>query len=381
MNTFGQGWRETWRRILSDAGARLLLLAAPVLYSLFYPLPYLRELVREVPIAVVDCDHSSLSRQLLRYVEAHETLTIAARFDSVHAAEAAVRDGLVRGYLIVPARFRADVLQGRATTLAYGGDATYFLQFKQVLTGFAEAAGTLNAGIKARHLIAAGRHPGQVAAALVPVSPRLHPVGNTREGYAGYLIPGVFLLILQQTLLFGVGLLRGTACEDRTGPLSPTRRGLAGAVAALVTLYGAHAAFHLGVVSWIFDLPSRGPIASVALFLAPFLLASVLFAIALSGSCRRREDSIHLFLVTSFPCLFLAGASWPLELMPPPLPVLARLIPCTGGMQGLLRLNSLQAEWPEVFEWWILLWGLAALYTWPAWLSWRRMAPAGARPA
>jgi ABC-2 type transport system permease protein len=381
VNTFGQGWSETWRRILTDAGARLLLIAAPVLYSLFYPLPYLRELVREVPIAVVDFDHSSLSRQLLRWAEAHETLTIAARFDTVPAAEAAVRDGLVRGYLIVPARFRADVLHGRATTLAYGGDATYFLQFKQVLTGFAESIGTLNGGIKARQAVAAGRHPVQAVAALTPVALRLHPVGNTREGYAGYLIPGVFLLILQQTLLFGVGLLRGTACEGGSGPLNPTRRGLAGAVAALAVLYSAHAAFHVGMVAWIFDLPSRGHAGQVALFLAPFILASVLFAIALSGCCRRREVSVHLFLATSFPCLFLAGASWPLELMPPPLPALARLIPCTAGMQGLLRLNSLQAEWSEVFDWWILLWGLAALYAWPAWLSWRRMAPAGARPA
>ena len=95
MTTFAQGWRETWRRLLTDSGARLLLVAAPILYSLFYPLPYLGELVREVPVAVVDLDHSSLSRQLVRFADAHENLRVVARFDSLAAAEAAVGLALI----------------------------------------------------------------------------------------------------------------------------------------------------------------------------------------------------------------------------------------------------------------------------------------------
>jgi ABC-2 type transport system permease protein len=381
MITFLQGWQETWRRIFTDPGARLLLVAAPVLYSLFYPLPYLREIIRDVPVAVVDFDRSSLSRQLVRYTEAHENLRVAAHFESVAEAEAAVKDGRLRGYLIVPAHFRQDVLRGRETTVAYGGDATYFLQFKQALAGFAETVGTLNAGIKARQLLAAGRNREQALAAVAPATLRPHPLGNTREGYAGYLIPGVFLIILQQTLLLGVGLLRGTACEDGLGTLLLSRRGLAGVVTALVTLYAAHAAFHLGFVSLIYDLPSHGRLALIALFLVPFLLACVLLALAASGCCTRREESIHLFLVTSVPVLFLAGSSWPFEMMPEPLQWLARLVPSTAGIQGVLRLNSLQASWAEVSSWWWLLWGLAALFAWPAWRSWRKLAsPAPARP-
>ena len=371
MNTFLEGWRETWRRVLTDSGASLLLIGAPILYSLFYPLPYVREIVREVPIAVVDLDHSSLSRQLARYAEAHEALHIVDRLPSVAAAESAVKAGRLRGYLIVPAHFRADVLRGRDTVVAYGGDATYFLQFKQMLTGFAESIGTLNAGIKARQSLAAGQSRAQALAALSPVMLRAHPLGNTREGYASYLIPGVFLLILQQTLILGVGLLRGTAYEDRGRPRNPNRRGFAGMVTALFTLYAAHAAFFLGAVAWIYDLPTHGHLGRLALFLAPFLLASVLLAVALSGFCTRRESSIHLFLITSIPFLFLAGVNWPFEMMPASLQWLARLLPSTAGIQGALRLGSLQAQWTEVFRWWLLLWGLAALYAWPAWRSWR----------
>lgn len=372
MTAFFQGWSGTWRRVFTDNGARLLLVVAPVLYSLFYPLPYLREIVREVPVAVVDLDRSSLSRQLGRYVAAHETLRIAARLDSVMEAEAAVRTGCVRGYLVVPAGFRADTLRGREVAVAYGGDATYFLLFKQVLTGFAEAAGTLNAGVKARLALAAGQNREQARVSISPVTLRAHPAGNTREGYASYLIPSVFLLILQQTLLLGIGLLRGTARERPAAGSGLAPAAFAGVIAAFVTLYAAHAALHLGLAAWLYDLPTHGRLGLLGLFLAPYLLASVLFALALSGFCRRRESSIHLFLLTSIPFLFLAGASWPFEMMPAPLPWLARLVPSTAGIQGMLLLNSLEARWAEVVDWWLVLWGLAALFAWPAWRSWRQ---------
>lgn len=373
MTTFARGWSETWRRIVTDQGARLLLIAAPILYSLFYPLPYLREIIRETPIAVVDYDGSSLSRQLVRYADAHESLAVAARLDSVAMAEAAVKEGRVRGYLVVPAHFRADVLRGRDAAVAYGGDATYFLQFKQVLTGFAESAGALNASIKARQALAAGLSREQARTAVMPVALRMHPVGNTREGYASYLIPGVFLLILQQALVLGVGLLRGTARESGAAAPVVSLAGLLGAGAALVVLYAGHAAFHLGAAAWVYDLPTHGRLGTLTLFLAPFLMVCVMFALALSGLCLRRKSSIHWFLITALPFLFLAGASWPFEMIPVPLQWLARLIPSTAGIQGMLRLNSLQANWSEVSGWWWLLWAQIAIFAWPAWCSWRRI--------
>jgi len=374
MTTFARGWSEAWRRIVKDNGARLLLIAAPVLYSLFYPLPYLREIIRETPIAVVDHDRSSQSRQLVRYADAHEMLRVAARYESVQSAETGVKEGVVRGYLVVPAHFRADLLRGREATVAYGGDATYFLQFKQVLTGFAEATGTLNAAVKARQALAAGLTRERARAAVAPVVLRAHPVGNTREGYGSYLIPGVFLLILQQTLLLGVGMLRGTARESGAAAPVVTPAGLVGAAAALVTLYAAHAAFALGMAAWIFDLPTHGQLATLALFFGLFLVAGVVFALALSGLCATREASIQLFLLTSIPFLFLAGVGWPFEMIPVPLQWFACLLPSTAGIQGVLRLNSLQATWPEVAGWWWLLWAQIAIFAWPAWRSWRRLA-------
>ena len=370
MSSFAQGWRDMWRRVFTDAGALLLLVIAPVCYSLFYPQPYLRDVVREVPLAVVDLDHSSLSRQLIRFADAHETLQVTARVDSWREAEALIASGRVSAYLVIPAKFRADVLRGRATTIAYGGDASYFLPLKQALSGLADSVGYSAARVKIIRRLAAGESRPSAVAAVQPLRLHLHPVGNTRESYAGYLIPAVFVLILQQTLVLGVGLLAGTLRGRRQPAAGPPPFGdYLGGSAALAVIYLGHAAFHAGFSLWVYDLPRHGELAALALFTIPLVFACVFFARTLAGFCARRESSIHLYLLMSVPLLFVAGTAWPAEMMPPPLRWLSLLIPSSVGIGGLIRLNQLGAHLPEVASWWAGSWGLCALYGWLGWRS------------
>ncbi len=377
MNASLHGFTGTLRRIFTDSGAWLLLVVAIGGYSMFYPLPYLHQVVKGSPVAVIDHDGSSLSRQLIRWVGAHENLRIEHRYPAPAELEAALAAGAIDGYLVIPEGFRADALRGRRTVVLYGGDASRFLVFKQVLSGLAEVTGTLSAGIELRRLQAAGLGRVQALTAQGPVQLHLRPLFNTREGYGSYLIPAAFILILQQTLLLGIGLIFGT--DVARGVRLPPDAGLglfarfAGGCLAYLALYTVHAAFYFGFCFWLFDLPRHGNGLDLALFTLPFLLAITLFAQALGGWCRQRETSLQLLLVTSIPFLFLAGFAWPLALMPPPLRWLAHLVPATAGIQGFMRLNQMGATLSEVTHWWWTLWALCLLYAWPAWRSWRRV--------
>jgi ABC-2 type transport system permease protein len=386
MSGFTAGFVSMWRRVFADPGALLLMVGAIALYSMFYPLPYMRQLVREIPVAVVDLDGTSLSRQLVRWTDAHENVRVVLRAPQAHMVEAALTAGDIDGYLVIPAGFRADVLRGRRAIVAYGGDAGRFLVLKQVLGAFAETTGTLSAGIEVRRLRAKGQAAEQAMAAQGPVVLRWHPLFNPREGYGTYLIPAAFVLILQQTLLLGVGLLLGTDRERcatiRSGSTGGGAPGsfarFAGECGALATLYAGHALFYFGFCFWLFDMPRWGNPVAIGVFLVPFLLAIVLFAHALGGLCRRRETSVQALLITAIPFLFLAGFAWPMELMPSGVVWLAHLVPSTAGIQGFLRLNQMGAGLPDVAHWWWTLWALCALYAWPAWWGWRRARPATA---
>ena len=60
-----------WRRALGDRGVFGLFVLAPVLYAVFYPQPYLGQIVRNIPIVVVDQDNSELGRGLIQVLGAH----------------------------------------------------------------------------------------------------------------------------------------------------------------------------------------------------------------------------------------------------------------------------------------------------------------------
>ena len=79
-----------WRRALGDRGVFGLFVLAPVLYAVFYPQPYLGQIVRNIPIAVVDQDHSELGRGLIQALDAHGNISVALRASSYREAEDAI---------------------------------------------------------------------------------------------------------------------------------------------------------------------------------------------------------------------------------------------------------------------------------------------------
>ncbi|RVZ24031.1 ABC transporter permease, partial [Helicobacter pylori] len=65
------------RAIVSHKGVLLILIGAPLIYGLLYPLPYLKDIVTQQKIALVDEDNSFLSRQLAFMAQSSNELEIA----------------------------------------------------------------------------------------------------------------------------------------------------------------------------------------------------------------------------------------------------------------------------------------------------------------
>lgn len=370
MRGYAAAFAAELRTVRRDRGALLVLVGAVLLYAAFYPLPYLPEVLKEVPVAVVDADHSALSRRLVRMVDAHELVAVRFEVPTLAEAEALVRSGRAGGILAIPDGLERDVRRGERATVGAFADAAYFLVYRQALTGLAEAVGTLSAGIEIRRLHAAGLSEAQARAAREPVPLLLRPLFNPAEGYASYIVPSVLVLILQQTLLIGIGLLAGTARERGEGgttasPLATTL----GRATFYLALYALHALLYFGVVVRVFGFPHHGRPGALAAFALPFLLAVIFLALAASHLFGRRETAIQALLFTSLPAVFLAGFSWPPEAIPTWLRLGSYLLPSTAGIAGFLRLDQMGSSLAEVRTEWLVLWGLTATYFSLAWFA------------
>ena len=356
-----QAWLATLAAVMRDTGVLLLLVGAPVLYGFFYPWPYSQQAVTRVPVAVVDLDHSSLSRQITRFAAANPRIDVRWVTGDVQQAQQALWRGEIEGFAVLPADLKRQVVRGSPATVTVEGDGAYALLNKAVLYGFAEAVGTVSAGVEIKKLQAAGQGARQAAASRSPINTQMVPLFNPTEGYGSYVVPAVALLIIQQTLLMGAALLAGTWAE--TGAHRADVRTWLGRLLGLATLGLLSGLFYVG---WVFewqDFPRGGnPWGAVAL-LALYAPAISALGLLLGVWFRDRERAMQVLLLTALPMAFLSGFSWPAETLPAPLQALRWLIPSTSGIQASLRLNQMGASLVDVLPQLLTLGALALVAT------------------
>lgn len=382
MKSFWHSWLHEYRRIMADAGALLIFFGAMVIYPIVYPVPYSKEVLKEVPIAVVDLDHSQLSRRLIRMLDAQELLLVAARPAGLEEARDLFYRGRIEGIVVIAEDFTRKILKGDQATVTAYCDASYFLLYRQVLTGVLHATGTISAGIEIRRAMAEGVPAMGAYAERDPLPLLSLPLFNPGSGYATYAVPPVMLLILQQTLLIGIGMMQGTRREQKSAAAVPTPHQhngeavgqLLGRSMAYLSIYIFHAVYITVILFRFYRFPQQGRISDVLLFLLPFLLSIIFLGLAISVFFRERETSMVVLLCTSIPAVFLAGFSWPAEAIPHWLRLVSFLIPSTAGIDGFLKINAMGATLREVARQWWILWGLALVYFWGALWAVRRAA-------
>ena len=208
--------------MLGTRSAFSLLFLAPLIYGIYYPQPYLNQILRKLPIAVVDNDLSDLSRQIVETLDASGALSVAVRARTLAEARTAIDRGKAFAAVEIPPGTERDVLKGITAHIPIYADATYLFIFRSTASGVATAVGALTSELVSRGA-RTGRKPrqGEVWRASSPADVLLQPIFNPVGGYASYIVPAAFVLILQQTLLIGAAMLTRTCAGRAPAGRSP----------------------------------------------------------------------------------------------------------------------------------------------------------------
>jgi ABC-2 type transport system permease protein len=353
------------RGILNDRGVFGLIVLAPIIYGLLYPQPYLGQLLRGIPIAAVDQDHTEVSRDLVQTLSADEAITVAVRADNLADAHAALARREVFGIVDIPKDTEKEVLKGNRARVAAYVDSAYFLLFSRMLQGITEATGTVSADLAER----GARTNGSLAhAALTRASPVelvSEPLFNPTGGYASYVVPAAFILILQQTLFLGVATVGGVAFEQEGSAGRRRRvgvRAVLGQALAHLCLAAPGLALYLIILPRVYGFSTLGRPVELLLMAIPFVLSVSFLAQFVSLWVKRRETAVILFIAVSLPLFFQVGVSWPVEAIPDAIRSASRIFPSTSAIDGLVRLNQMGASLHDVWRDWASLWVLTVIY-------------------
>ena len=349
------------RRIFRDPGVTVIFIVATLAYPLLYKGIYWNEQITDVPVAVVDLSNSPESRAFLHRWNASPDIRLTHSCTSMAEAEQLLRDQKVHGIIYFPrdfARQLSDPL-GQAHISLYC-DMSSFLYMKAIYLSCNQVMleSMRNIQIDRYQKMGIGK---ELAWTLVQDAPyRETALFTPTGGYGSFLIPAVLMLILHQTLFFGICMLGGTAREENVQQY--TFRSLVVRACAYCVIYCGLAAILLGFLPRLFDIPHIGDIGDILMLIVPYILAIVFFSMCVSVFIRNRESGLVILISSSLIFLFMAGISWPKEMIPSAWRIIAACIPYTWGAHAFIHINSMGATLAQTATEYTALWILAASY-------------------
>lgn len=361
-------WKLEIKKIFNDTGIILFFMVVPLAYPVLYTTLYIPEVIRELPIAVVDYSHSSLSREYIRKIDATPDVSVAYKSNDLSTAKELLKEEKIYGIIYIPQDFSKNIVSNISQAkVSVFSDMGSMLYYKSIMVANTDVSLAMNKDIKIRRMKNMSKEEAKEKA--YPIAYEHITLFNPTNGFASFLIPAVLIMILHQTLILGVGLRAGTEREhNRFHDLVSVQKHhktlqlVLGKALAYFMIYLFNIAYVLFIIPYVFKLPQLGHVADILSFLIPFLMSATFFAMTLSTFVRNRETCIILFVFTSVPLLFISGISWPSSGISSFWKSISYLFPSTFGINGFVRLNSMGARLHQVIFEYTGLWIQTAFY-------------------
>lgn len=356
------------KTIFRDSGVILIFFVAGIAYPLLYNYVYYNESIQDIPVAVVDLSGSSESRDFVRKLEATKEVAVVNCLN-MDEARKLLTAREVHGIVMFPPDYQVRLAHKEQATVSTYLNMSCFLIYKNIALAVSHVMLDESHNIQlARY--AMGGMTGERAEQLVSALPYEETtLFNPGNGFTSFFLPALLIIIIHQTLFFGIGMLGGTAREEHRMDLNfagermhGIYRIVFGKAAAYLFLYTFLTAYITILIPRIFNLPHLGNPWDIYRLMFPFLLATIFFSMSFAAVIRNRETGMVLFLFFSIILLFLSGFSWPGSNMPGVWKYFSYLFPSTFGVQGYLKINSMGAAMGAVRLEYVALWIQAGIY-------------------
>lgn len=357
---------DEFKAIFHDKGVMIFIFLLPLIYPVVYALIYNPELSRDVKAVVVDDDRSEKSRAFVRKIDASEGVRIIGYAANMEEAKDALAEKQCYGIIRIDRNFENDIVRGERGKAMLYCDMSLLIRYKALLSGVTEASFDLGSEIQFETIGALGASGPK----LPPVyKPAYYPLGNPEQGFATFLLPGIMILVIQQTILLAICMLAGgrfekfraglIASPGITGDFLPALLGKAG---TFVIIYIPIIFYLLFILPYAFQYPQEAGFWDLLILCVPFILSVVFFGMTLQVLVRERESVFVVIVFSSVLMLFASGITWPLFSTPAPLQFVGGCIPSTWAMQAFERMNANGASLYEVGFEMKMLWILTFIY-------------------
>lgn len=277
----------------------------------------------KVPVAIVDMDHSAMSRRITRSLQAGELIDITASAESFSAAMDMVRSGKTFGFFYIPSDFQEEALSGRTPTLSFYSNMSVFVPGTLSFKGFKTVAVTTSGAIVESTLSASGL-AGAVGGGsdmIMPLRLDTHPIGNPCTNYSIYLSPsflaGLISLLTMVVTVFSITseIKWGTSPEWLATARGSMGRALLGKLLPQSVVF---CTMGIGIEAIMFSylgFPMHCPAVNMVVGMILLVLSSQAFGVIAVEAVPNMRLALIIVSLTGILAFSIAAFSYPVDQM------------------------------------------------------------------
>ncbi len=313
-------------------------------------------LPERLPIGVLDQDHSALSRQLVRFLDATPGLRVAQQYADEAEMQRALTSGAVDAAVQVPRDLSRDVKQGRVGQIVLLHNAQLGTHSSLIQRDVRTAVATMSGGVELAVRNKRGESMKAARVSMDPVKASMVALFNTSTDYEQFLgaalIPALLHILAMTAGAWAVGReLRDRSLGGWLGAAPRWPEALAALAGKLTLPFASLSAVGIAAMLWITAGRGWHPPGSVGwtLFaLVVFVALSIALGAFVSSLTRSLRTALSATGFITAPAFAFGGVGFPLVAMPVLAQLWASLLPYTHYIR--VQMEQLQMGAPVAYS-------------------------------
>lgn len=145
-------WRREFYLVFHDLGVLLFFFFLTLAYPVIYTIIYNQEVIKDIPIAVVDNSRTVSSRELTRMIDATEGIEVYDYASNLHEARIMENEHKVYGILEIPGDYDRRLGRGEQGVVVFYSDMSLLLRYRTFLSALTDVQLAAGADIRQENI-------------------------------------------------------------------------------------------------------------------------------------------------------------------------------------------------------------------------------------
>lgn len=341
------------KKIIKDKNLLLMVFVAPLVYPVLYGAIYFNKVETEIPVAIVDYDNTSMTRNLIKQIDASNNVYVCKYLSSEYEAENGIINDEYHGVLIIHKNFTEEIKHGKRSNVNLILSTGRLLVLSDIGIPISQIVNTFGGKITAATLASKNVPVFQNTEYAQPIKIDFQNLYNPYLTYGDLILPPLFVIILSQLALISsaAAFAKEWALDKWKNMFLITNNTFTIGVSKVLAFVFLFVIWGIILLSFhipAFDVRFMGKWFELLIVAVLGIGASTCFGLFWGTFFKHRISVFVILGFSSYPFFLLSGYAWPGQQIPEYLQYISYLLPITPFLKAVFSITQMNVSIMEI---------------------------------